>query len=736
MNSSKPRAELAGGLASAILTLPLSIGFGLFALSPLGDRYAAYGVLAGLYSAIIVALVAVLLRSNSAMVFAPRSMQAYLVSMVVLHLVESEFYPMLKDPQLTLTVIFLVIFLSGVIQAAFGAIGGGNLVKYIPYPVIAGFQNAGATLLLLSQVAPMLGLPRRLEPGMLLQELQHAQPLTLAVGALTCFLMLYAGKLTKRIPAVIVGMFAGIGLYYLFHYVGLGDHVGPFIGEFDFSMPDLRYLSGFYTLAFDRQWWGLLPSIFAWAASLALISSLDVLLCAKVMEGVTLQRQDHNRGLVRLGLGNAVASSFGGISSAISLTSSQANYASGGRTGYSVLINAILILAAVVFFSQLIALIPKVVVAGMLFVTAWRLFDRWTVQLVKRILAAGPRNRASLLLDLLVIVLVTLVSVFASLVTAVTIGVLISVFSFLFRMSQSVIRRSLRGDVLRSRKTREPRLMQLLAEQGHRILVFELEGAVFFGTAEKLVHQIEKAVKDGARLVIVDLKRVTDIDSTGVRFLVQANDAMIKQGKFLLLSSLEEHGRLGHFLRDSGAYAAFGKNRIFVDIDHALEWAEDQLILSELGDIGGGSEFPFGQLDIFSGLDAAELDVVKGMLSRRVYAKGDTVFREGDPGQQLFVIASGEASVRIRPLGATRDIRLVTFSAGTIFGEVALLDTEVRSASVLADEELVCYVLEHEVFQQLASSHPDIAVTLLRNLGRELSNRLRRANRVIYQMDN
>ena len=736
MNSSKPRAELAGGLASAILTLPLSIGFGLFALSPLGDRYAAYGVLAGLYSAIIVALVAVLLRSNSAMVFAPRSMQAYLVSMVVLHLVESEFYPMLKDPQLTLTVIFLVIFLSGVIQAAFGAIGAGSLVKYIPYPVIAGFQNAGATLLLLSQVAPMLGLPQRLEPGMLLQQLQHAQPLTLAVGALTCFLMLYAGQLTKRIPAVIVGMFAGIGLYYLFHYVGLGDHIGPFIGEFDFSMPDLRYLSGFYTLAFDRQWWGLLPSIFAWAASLALISSLDVLLCAKVMEGVTLQRQDHNRGLVRLGLGNAVASSFGGISSAISLTSSQANYASGGRTGYSVLINAILILAAVVFFSQLIALIPKVVVAGMLFVTAWRLFDRWTVQLVKRILAAGPRNRASLLLDLLVIVLVTLVSVFASLVTAVTIGVLISVFSFLFRMSQSVIRRSLRGDVLRSRKTREPRLMQLLAEQGHRILVFELEGAVFFGTAEKLVHQIEKAVKDGARLVIVDLKRVTDIDSTGVRFLVQANDAMIKQGKFLLLSSLEEHGRLGHFLRDSGAYAAFGKNRIFVDIDHALEWAEDQLILSELGDVGGGGEFPFGQLDIFSGLDAAELDVVKGMLSRRVYAKGDTVFREGDPGQQLFVIASGEASVRIRPLGATRDIRLVTFSAGTIFGEVALLDTEVRSASVLADEELVCYVLEHEVFQQLASSHPDIAVTLLRNLGRELSNRLRRANRVIYQMDN
>jgi sulfate permease, SulP family len=734
--SSKARAELTGGIASALLTLPLSIGFGLFALSPLGDSYTGYGVLAGLYSAIIVALIGFLLRANTAVVFAPRSMQTYLISMVVLHLVQTESYTQLQDPQQTLTVIFFVIFLSGIMQAGFGAIGAGSLVKYIPYPVIAGFQNAGAILLILSQIPPILGLTQRLNPGTLLQQMLHIQPLTLVIGAVTCYLMLYSGKLSKRVPAVIIGMFAGIGLYYLFLFLGFGAHLGPFIGEFDFAMPDLHYLSGFYVLVHEPKWWSLMPSMLAWAASLALISSLDVLLCAKVMEGVTQQREDHNLGLVRLGLGNIVAASFGGISSAISLTSSQANYSSGGRTGYSVLVNSLLILAAVLFFSQLIALIPKVVVAGMLFVTAWRLFDRWTLQLLKRLIAAGPRNRVSMMVDLFVIVLVTLVSVFANLVTAVAIGILVSVFSFLFRMSKSVIRRSLRGDVLRSRKTREPRLMQLLAENGRRIVLFELEGAVFFGTAEKLVQQIEQVVKQGATIVIIDLKRVTDIDTTGVRFLVQVNDALIKQGRFLLLSSVEEQGRLGHFLRDMGAIAAVTKGRVFVDSDQALEWAEDRLILSELGDVELGAEFPYGQLDIFADLNEAELGVVKGMLSRRVYAKGETVFREGDPGQQLFVIARGEASVRIRPPGATRDIRLVTFSAGTVFGEVALLDTEVRSASVQADEELVCYVLEHDVFRQLSISHPGIAMTLLRNLGRELSNRLRRANRVIFQLDN
>src|ERR1035437_8498984 len=166
--SIKPRAELAGGVAAALLTLPFRIGFGPFALSPLGERFAGYGVLAGLYSAIIVALVAVLLRANSSVVFAPRSMQAYLISMVVLQLVQSESYALLQDPQQTLTVIFFVIFLSGIMQAAFGAVGLGNLVKYIPYPVIAGFQNAGAILLLLSQIAPMLGLTQRFEPATVL----------------------------------------------------------------------------------------------------------------------------------------------------------------------------------------------------------------------------------------------------------------------------------------------------------------------------------------------------------------------------------------------------------------------------------------------------------------------------------------------------------------------------------------------------------------------------------------
>ncbi len=729
------RAEMAGGVASALLTLPLSLGFGLFALSPLGEHYTGYGVLAGLYSAIIVPVVAMLLRSRSGLIFAPRSVQSYLINLVVLDLMQSEFYARLPDPEHTLTVIFFVLFLAGILQGAFGAIGAGSLVKYIPSPVIAGFQNAGAILLLWSQLAPILGLTQRLAPGTLLQQLQDTQPLTLAIGVVTCLLMVHAGKLSQRMPAVIIGLAAGLGLYYLFLACGYGARLGPLIGPLAFTMPDMRYLAGFSMFVSEPQWWALLPSMAVWAASLALISSLDVLLCAKVMEGVSQQRQDHNLSLVRLGLGNAVVAALGGISSAISLTSSQANYHAGGRTHFSVLLSTMLILLVALFGTAWITVFPKVVIASMLLVTAWRLFDRWSLQLLKRLLVAGPQHRTSLLLDLFIIVLVTSVALWTSLVTAVGIGLVVSVASFLLHMSQSVIRRSFRGDVLHSRKTRALWQQQLLAAQGRRIVVFELEGAVFFGTAEHLVQQIEHAIADGATVIIVDLKRVTDIDSTGVRFLTQVSEAIVKQGKRLLLSSVDDHSRLSHFLHAMGGTAALPGGHAFVDTDQALEWAEDQLILAELGEVEHRVELPCEQLALFADLSPAEFEVVQRRLSRQVYAKGETVFREGDPGQQLFVIAKGEASVRIHPSGALRDMRLVTFCAGTVFGELALLDANARSASVQADDELVCYVLEYSVFQQLADDYPGIAVTLLRNLGRELSHRLRRANGVISQME-
>ena len=728
--------DLKGGAASAVLTIPLAIGFGLFAFAPLGDRYTAVAILAGLYSAIIVPVIAVMLRANSAVVFAPRSMTSYLISGVVMHLLAVETARKISEPVQLLALVFLVMVAAGVFQSLFGVLRLGDAVKYMPHPVIAGFQNGAALLLLLAQVGPLLGLHHPVSLFRLLEHINIIQPFTLMVGIVSCVLMTKGNVLTKRIPTVIIGLFGGIGLYYLLVLAGLNQMLGPIVGEIGFKLPSLEYAEGMYDVLHAPELLRMLPLVFALSASLALMSSLDVLLCGKVMEGGTRQPSDSNFDLIRLGFGNAVAALFGSIASAVSLTSSQANFKAGGRTRYSVLASSMLILVAAYFLTGLIALLPKVVIAGLLAVTAIRLFDPWTLQMLRQIAKSDPARRRNLTGDLAIIGVVTGFAVFADLVVAVGIGIVIAIGSFLVRMSRGIIRRTYLCDATRSRKVREDRIMTLLAERGGRIAVFELEGALFFGSAEQLSRAIERAVASGINYVILDLRRLTDVDSTGARLLLDMQDKLVRRGKFIAMAAVPDRPRVGGFLRDLGVTAAFTRGRIFADTDRAIEWAEDHLILAALGDRELGSEFPFRSLDVLQSLSDDELAALKAKLRRQSFEAGQQVFAEGAESKELYIITSGSASVKIRLAGTDRETRLVTFAPGTLFGEIALLDTEPRSATITADEALVCYVLTADDFNAIKKSHPSIAITLLTNLGRELSSRLRRANRIIYQLDN
>jgi CRP-like cAMP-binding protein/anti-anti-sigma regulatory factor len=302
-------------------------------------------------------------------------------------------------------------------------------------------------------------------------------------------------------------------------------------------------------------------------------------------------------------------------------------------------------------------------------------------------------------------------------------------------MSKSVIRREYACDVVHSRKTREPRLMAVLSDHGRKIVVLELEGPVFFGTAENLAVRLDDLLGSDAAYVLLDLKRVNEIDSTGARIILAAHDKLTKRAKHMLVSGLETRPAVAAALKDMGVVTAVGAAKLLPDIDGAIEWAEEHLILSVLGDQEMEGEFPLTHFDVLAGMTASELAMMRTLLERRAFAEGELVFREGDEGKELFMIAKGNASVRIRLPGENRSVRLVTFAPGTIFGELALLDQEARSATIEADETLVCYVLSHAGFTSLATDHPAVAIKLLANLGRELSARLRRANRTIYQLD-
>jgi CRP-like cAMP-binding protein/ABC-type transporter Mla MlaB component len=259
----------------------------------------------------------------------------------------------------------------------------------------------------------------------------------------------------------------------------------------------------------------------------------------------------------------------------------------------------------------------------------------------------------------------------------------------------------------------------------------ELHGALFFGTAETIAREIEIATKQKTKNVALDLRRVTEIDSTGAHVIASIDADLKKRGINLLLCAVKGRG-ISDRLADFGYLEAAMPDKIFPDVDRAIEWAEDDLLRDHSLPVSS-VELQLHEMGVLDKFDSGEIAALQGHLVRRNFAKGDVIFREGSPGDETFFVLSGSASAHLQR--ANGDIRLATFAPGAVFGELAILDFGPRSATLVADEDLVVFGLTKNAFVALAVQTPALAIKLLAGLGRELSGRLRRANRAIDQLE-
>jgi Sulfate permease and related transporters (MFS superfamily) len=727
LQPSSRRGDLLGGLISAALSIPLAMGYGMFAFTALGDSYFAYGALAGLYAAIVVGIVCVVLGDRTTTVYAPRVTTTFFLGALLHQLVHSD-AEILRSGNLKLVILafFAVIFLGGVFQALFGLVRLGTLIRFTPHPVMAGLQNAAAALLFLVQLGNVCGFDRNVPFTAVTKHLMEVKPLSIALALITFVVMWKARIITPRIPPLLVGLGIGTILYFVLILAGLSPHLGPVIGVPGAVESPSPYetISDLHIVDFAK----LLPLIITSAFALAVVAAIDALLCAKLVTPPGAQKVDGNRLLMRLGIGNSLSACFGGVTTGINIGPSVANRAFGAKTWLSVLINAaILLLVSGVFF-PIVSHIPRVVLSAAIMVIAVQHFDSWSLDLVRQIRMSTSPRRSLILLDVLVVMVVAILSVTINIVLAVFLGIVIAIALFVVRMSRSNVRRMYRCDTVHSRKVRAPEEAVLLERRGADILVLELQGVLFFGSAETLSGNIDRVPAAGTRTIIFDLRRVTEIDATGARIFADIQLSLAHKNQRLavvLASNSETAARLSE--------AGIGADCVFEDIDRAMEWAEDDLLRAETKKFNS-DEIPLGRIDLLSTLTSEEVKTIKSHMQRGTYPRGKVIFREGDPGNELFIVTKGRASAYLRQSNGG-DIRLVTFAPGTLFGELAILDAGPRSASVVVDDDLTCYVLSEKEFAALAKNAPVVAIKLLVGLGRELSGRLRRANRTIQQLE-
>ena len=726
------RGELAGGLVSAAVAIPLAMGYGMFAFASFGDSYFAAGALAGLITALVFGVACVVLGDPTTTVYAPRVISSFFLGALTYGLVHS------GAPQiaaggvpLVLAMVFAIVLLAGAFEALFGFVKLGSLIKFTPQPVMAGFQNAAALLLFLVQLANVCGFDQNIAFTQVPAHWASIKPLSVGIAALTFAVMWNARKLIPKVPPMLTGFCFGCALYYVCQLAGLGALLGPVMASASTTTLQFSAFPYFARLDNTATLLAFAPTIIGGALALAIVASIDALLCTKLVTAPGEPRRDSDRILLRYGLANVASACCGGITCGINIGASIANRGFGGRSPASVLINAAALLVASVLLFRWLGYIPRVALSAVIMVIAVQHFDVWSLRLIRRVRTAPRSLRVSTITDLVVVITVAVLSIVLNIVAAVFIGVAIAVVLFVFHMSRSVVRRSYRCDVIRSRKSRTATERAFLEAAGGRILVMELQGALFFGTGETIAKRVDGELGHDSACVILDLRRLTELDSTGTGTLLEIKSDLARRKISLLLAvgaGSTAMERLGEF----GALSSFGASEIFPDVDRAIEKAEDDLLRTRSGD--AGAELAAADIGLFAGYPQGDIKAIAAQMKRKTYASGTVVFREGEPSDEVLIVLKGTASAYLDRANAA-SIRLATFSPGTVFGELALLDHGPRSASVVADTDLVCYALSRADYAELAEKSPAAAILFMAAIGRELSGRLRTANRTIHQLE-
>ena len=283
----------------------------------------------------------------------------------------------------------------------------------------------------------------------------------------------------------------------------------------------------------------------------------------------------------------------------------------------------------------------------------------------------------------------------------------------------SVVRRTLRGDEIASSRVRTVSQDDALATRRRALGLYELQGELFFATAEK-VHRTIAADIDDLELVVIDFTHVSGFDEPALAVLNRLAEELARSGR-TVVAVCGSDGGIGSKLQTAMS---------FLDADTALEWCEDRLLGGSSAPVQHETHATLECFDLLTGLGVSELAAIELAVNVRTVEAGTTVIREGEVADEMYFLLAGRISVLL-PLDVTeggRSRRLATLGPGVAFGEMALLDEATRSADVVCDERSTIASLSLGALTQLETSYPAIGRTVHTNLARLLARRLRSAN--------
>ena len=468
--------DFKAGMGVAIISLPLSIALGI-----------SSGVTPqqGLITAVVAGLITALLGGSPVQIGGPTG--AFVV--VVFGIVQ----------KYGIEGLILSTFMGGIILIVLGVLRLGSLIKFIPYPITVGFTAGVAAILATSEIKSFFGLQLDKVPAGFIDKwiayitnINTTHITTFIIGVISILIIIYWPNINKSIPGPLVALILMTVVVKVF---GLHvDTIESAFGNIPSTIPMPRIPT--FNLAMIKELIG--PAI-----TIAFLSAISSLLSAVVSDETLGQKHNSNTELIAQGFANIGSALFGGIPSAGVVARTTANIRAGGRTPIAGIFNALILLVIMLVLMPLAKFIPLTTLGAILLVVAYKM-TKWKVIFA---ISRGPKS------DLLLLVLTFGLTVVFNVVVAVEVGMALAALTFMMKMSKSLEVENLEKDNLELDREMD------VESVGGKILIKELKGALFFGTASVFRDSMRDIEYSGADILIFRMRNINELDVTAVNML-------------------------------------------------------------------------------------------------------------------------------------------------------------------------------------------------------------------------
>lgn len=706
--------SLSAGLIIGIVEVVLAISFAALIFGGPLNAFLSQGIGIALVGSILSGVCIVLLTSTPGTVSGNQDIPSAALAVAAATVAVSIPARGASDSVLFTTVVVMIGLSTALTGAFFYAIAHfrfGNLVRFLPYPVVGGFLAATGWVLLLGGIGIMVDISPGL--GDLRWLFEPAQLVRWAPGVLLASAIIYAVKRIDNVMTLPAIMFGSVAVFYAVTTLsGQGTSTlfanGWLLGPF----PDQELWQPLSPADLALVQWSAIVRQIPNIATVVLLSTISLLLNSSGLELALGKEIRINRELRAAGIGNLLAGAGGGLLGFQQLSMSSVSHKVGGASRLTGIL-AIAICALVLLSgTSILALFPRIVLGafvsylGLSFMTETLVSDLSTL----------PRREYGLIL------LILFVAATIGFMEAIGLGLLVAVILFVIEYSRAdIVRDQLSGTTFQSRVTRSPDKCRILNDEGEQLYILRLQGFIFFGTAHSLLDRVRQRLASRelprVRYILLDFRHVSGFDSTALFSFVKLVRLVDLEQITLVVAE-----PVSGLLEQVRPVVPSARNiQVFPDLDHAVEWCEDRLL--ENAGVGVVEHGALEQELMRHVVDEKAVVRLLSYFERQEVEAGTVLMREGEAADTLFLIESGQLSAYLKE-EKERSVRLQTMRDWNVLGEIGFFLQGTRTASVVTEAPSVIYCLSRDALDHMCKNDPDLSSAFHQLIVRLLAERV------------